>query len=103
MRELDRLRARRVPRAELERAKRYVVGQFTMGLERSMSRMVWVGENLLLSGRVPDAARVMRRIEALTADDVQRVARMVFRPQRMGLAYIGPPQDEARLARSIEL
>ena len=103
VRELDRLRARRVPRAELERAKRYVVGQFTMGLERSMSRMVWVGENLLLSGRVPDAARVMRRIEALTADDVQRVARMVFRSHRMGLAYIGPPQDEARLARSIEL
>lgn len=103
VRELDRLRARRVPRGELERAKRYVLGQFTMGLERSMSRMVWMGENLLLSGRVPDAARVVRRIEALTADDVQRVARMVFRPHRMGLAYIGPAQDEARLARSIEL
>jgi predicted Zn-dependent peptidase len=103
VRELDRLRVRRVPRGELERAKRYVVGQYMMALERSMSRMVWMGENLLLGGRVPDAARVVRRIEALTADDVQRVARMVFQPYRMGLAYIGPPQDEARLARSIEL
>jgi predicted Zn-dependent peptidase len=103
VRELDRLRARRVPRGELERAKHYVLGQFTMGLEKSMSRMVWMGENLLLSGRLPDAAGTIRRIEALDADDVQRVARMVIRPGRMGLAYVGPPQDEARLARSLEM
>jgi len=101
--ELERLRVRRVPRAELERAKQYVLGQFRMGLEKTMSRMVWMGESLLMSGRVPDEARTVRRIEALTADDVQRVARMVLRPNRMSVAAIGPPHDERRLARSIEM
>jgi predicted Zn-dependent peptidase len=102
-RELERLRTRRVPRAELERAKQYVLGQFTMGLEKTISRMVWVGENLLLGGRAPDQARTIRRLEAVTADDVLRVARMVVRANRMSLATIGPPQDEHRLARSIEI
>lgn len=103
VRELERLRTRRVPRAELERAKQYALGQFRMGLEKTMSRMVWVGENLLLGGRVPDAARTVRRIEAVTTDEVQRVARMVLRPNRMSVAVIGPPRDEQRLARSIEM
>jgi len=103
VRECERLRVHRVPRAELDRAKQYAVGQLSMGLEKSMSRMIWMGEELLLSGRVPDAAETVRRLRGVTAGDVQRVARMVFRPSRMGLAYIGPPQDEARLRRSIEL
>jgi predicted Zn-dependent peptidase len=103
VRELDRLRVRRVPPVELERAKQYVLGQFTMGLEKTISRMVWVGENLLLSGRVPDQARTIRRLKAITADDVQRVARMVVRANRMSLATIGPPLDEQRLVRSIEM
>ncbi|MBN1917487.1 MAG: insulinase family protein [Verrucomicrobia bacterium] len=101
--EFDRLRRHRIGRAELERAKQYAVGQLTMGLEKSMSRVVWIGENLLLSGCVPDPAETIRRLRAITADDVQRVARLVFRPGRTALAYIGPVQDEARLRRSIEL
>jgi predicted Zn-dependent peptidase len=52
---------------------------------------------------VPDQARTIRRVKALTADDVQRVARMVVRPNRMSLATIGPALDERRLARSIEM
>ena len=103
VRELDRLRAHRVPRAELERAKQYTLGQFSMGLEKSMSRMVWMGENLLLGGRVPDPSTTIKRIKALGADDVQRLARAVFRPNRMSLAYIGPAQDEARLTRCLEM
>jgi len=103
MRELDRLRARRVPRAELERARQYTLGQFTMALEKSMSRMVWMGENVLLSGRVPDPARTVKRIQAVSADDVQRIARAIFRPTRITLATVGPRQDEQRLARCLEM
>jgi len=103
IREVDRLRAGRVPRAELERARQYVLGQFTIALEKTMSRMIWVGEQLLLSGRVPDPQRTIRRIKAVSADDVQRIARAVFRPNRVNLAYIGPPQDERRLTRCLEM
>jgi predicted Zn-dependent peptidase len=103
VRELDRLRVRRVPPVELERAKQYVLGQFAMALEKSMSRMIWMGENLLLSGRVPDPARTVERVKAVSADDVQRIAQGIFRPGRIHLAYVGPAQDEQRLARCLEL
>jgi len=103
VRELDRLRTKRVPGAELDRAKQYALGQFAMALERSMTRMVWMGENVLLSGRLPDEAETIKRIKAVSADDVQRIARAVFRPKTIGAAVIWPARDERRLARYLEM
>jgi predicted Zn-dependent peptidase len=38
---------------------------------------------------------LMKRIEKVTASDVRRVAKDIFRPERMNLTVIGPHPDSA--------
>lgn len=52
---------------------------------------------------MPDPAKTADRIKAVDADDVQRIARAIFRPRRINLAYVGPAHDEQRLARCLEM
>ncbi len=45
----------------------------------------------------------MERIEAVTAEDVLKVARRVFTPHWLNLALIGPQADEAALQARLRL
>ena len=56
---------------------------------------------LLLEGRAARAARGLEGIEAVTADDVQRLAADIVRPERLSLAAIGP-LDEEPLAHALD-
>src|SRR5207237_6911785 len=95
--EVDQLRQDAVPEAELRKVKEYVKGRTELGLEDSASVAQWYAAQELLTDEVLTPDEVLARIEAVSADDVLRVARRVFTPEWLNLAYIGPPQDEARI------
>jgi zinc protease len=73
--ELDRIRRDPVSPGELARAKAYLLGQF--GLDRrTNARLAWYDAFFEALGVGPDFAdRYAQAVEAVTAEDVQRVAR----------------------------
>jgi predicted Zn-dependent peptidase len=74
--ELDRIRRERLSPAELVRAKGYLLGQFALD-RRTNARLAWYDgffESLGLSADF--AERYARAVEAVTAEDVQRVAQL---------------------------
>lgn len=89
-RELRRLRDERVPAAELQRARDYALGQLELSLENTENHMMWLGESVLNCGTVLAPSEMRRRLAAVTAADVQAVARDFFRPAGAGLALVGP-------------
>jgi predicted Zn-dependent peptidase len=91
--ELRRLRRSAPSRRELERAKEYVLGQIDLSLESTEHQMNWVGEQLLSYGRVHSPARVKRRLERVTAREIQQLARDMFRADRMNLALVSPQKS----------
>ena len=79
--------------AELRKARDYAIGQTLMGLESTTNQMMWMGESLLGYAQVQDPGNVEKKVCAVTADDVQRVACYCLSKGRLGVAVVGPVNE----------
>jgi predicted Zn-dependent peptidase len=86
--ELERLADGITPR-ELEVARGSITGSMALGLEDSGARMHRIGRAQLLHGRVPGMGEVMAAFDAVTVEDVARVASSLLGRPR-SLAVVGP-------------
>jgi predicted Zn-dependent peptidase len=57
----------------------------------------------VLEGKVREPDEVLAGIEAVTLEDVQRVAQDIIRQERLNLAVIGPFDDSARFEPLLDL
>lgn len=90
-RELQRMIDEPVGAAELERSKRYLAGVY---LYRNQLRGAVASSlaGLWIDGRPPeDLGQYTERVKAVTAADVQGVARRYFSPQEQSLVVVGDP------------
>jgi predicted Zn-dependent peptidase len=97
--ELQRLRDVPVTSDELERTKAYVRGGVLLGLEGTQQVASWLGSQECLQNRVRDIDEVIAQVNAVTAQDIQRVAQTCFAPEWRRLAIIGP--DDPRRAEHL--
>ena len=56
----------------------------------------------VLEHRLPDSEEVVRGLDAVTSDDVARVATELIATDRMRLAVIGPFDDASRFERLLD-
>ena len=103
LRELARLKNRPVGAGELKQAKDYVIGQTRLGLESTSQQMMWVGDGLLSRGRFVPPDEAIAKLAAVTAEDVQSVARDVLLPSRASFAMVAPEarEDDRTYARDL--
>lgn len=99
VRELKKLKDRRIGPAELKRAKDYVVGQIRLGLESTSQNMMWLGEHVISSDKVMPPEDAIKRIMAVDASQVQKVAAYAFRLRRASVALVSPGADSAAESR----
>ncbi|GHO86034.1 peptidase M16 [Dictyobacter formicarum] len=88
--ELTRLRQEPVPADEMQRIKAYVRGGILLGLEGTQQMASWLGSQECLYNRVWNVDEVIAKVDAVTVEDIQRVARNCFAPEWRRLAIIGP-------------
>jgi predicted Zn-dependent peptidase len=79
-----------VPEAEMTKARDYTVGTFRLSLETPMALAQRAGESLLTTGEIEPIEEVVAKLGAVTADDVMRVARRLFRREGVSAAVVGP-------------
>lgn len=103
MTEVARLLDEPVSEEELRKARDYAAGSFRLGLESPMSQAQRNGESLLLTGEIEPVEEVVAALRAVTAEDVQRVARRIFRPDNLAMAVVGPKPDRAALEAALTL
>jgi predicted Zn-dependent peptidase len=89
MRELSRLKQEIVSEAELGRARDQLKSNMVMGLESGSSRMANLARQEMYFGRFFGIEEITREIEAVTPDDIQRLACQLFRPEAMAIALLG--------------
>jgi predicted Zn-dependent peptidase len=89
-REFDDLMRNGPDPGELERAKRYAIGQSKIGFETTASHLFWSGETLLHHGRIVDPEEVRSAIRRVSAEDVARAAEKILPASRMAVAEIAP-------------
>src|SRR5437870_3153484 len=98
--QLRRLCDEPVPTSELTKAKEFFKGRLLLQMESTNSVATWYGGQEALTGRIEGVDENMAEIDAVTADDVKRIARELF-SQALQLAVIGPFRSEAPFLKQI--
>ena len=104
-REVRRLKDDLVGPRELARAREYILGQLRLSLDTPSSQMMWIGENLVSYGRNITAEEAADAVRAVTARDVQALAREFLSGARMSLSVVSPELeagDEPRLLKILK-
>ncbi len=93
MAELRDIRAKGVSQKEIENAKDYLRSKFSLSLETSSEVAFWLGEQEMVEGKIKTKQHILKEIHAVTLADVSRVARDIFKDDKLNLAVVGPYKD----------
>jgi predicted Zn-dependent peptidase len=96
--ELARLRDEPIPADELDKAKRYLSGGLELRMDETRHVASWIGGQEALHDRVLTIDEALAAIDAVTADDILRVAGNLVRDEGLRLAAVAP----ARYLRGID-
>jgi predicted Zn-dependent peptidase len=100
--ELKRIAAEPVPPDELEKARNFAKGRFVLQLENPQGLILFGLRREVLEGAAVEPDEVMAAIDAVTAEDVQRVAQELIADNRLKLALIGPFDDADRFQKLLD-
>lgn len=103
LKEYKKLCQTRVPEKELKKVKDYLKGTLVLGLESSHAQAEFFGFQELLENRIETIEHVMKMIDKVKAGDIMRVAKDIFREDRLNLAVIGPFEDDKEFKKLLKL
>ena len=88
---------------ELDRAREYSKGRIMLRMEDTRSVAMWQGGQEILLNRVSTVDEVVKAIDAVTLDDVNRVAGDIVKEDRLNLAIVGPFRSDRRFLKLLKL
>lgn len=94
--EIKRFTTEIIPEAELKKAKDYIASGFILGLETSDDWAEYMVRQEALKLDLQTPEEVIREINKVTAQDIQKLARQLFTDKNLNMAIIGPYKDAKR-------
>jgi predicted Zn-dependent peptidase len=88
-----------VPADELEKARALAKGRFVLQTESPNGLLLYGLRREVLEGRAAEPSELLAGLDAVTVEDVQRVAQAVIAGEGMRLALIGPFDDAERFEK----
>ncbi len=101
--EYKKICAEPVGKEELHKAKEGIKGRMAMGFEGSDEIIEYLVGQEVLTGEIKLLKEKMREIDKVTAADVQRVAKDIFKDKKLNLAVITPKANVAKLKKMLTL
>jgi predicted Zn-dependent peptidase len=99
--QLDRICSEPVSPVELGRARAYTRGRLELRMEDSGAVAGWIGTGEALLPRILTVEEVIERFEAVSAEDLLRVARQYLDPAGARLAVLGPFRSRSPFERAL--
>jgi predicted Zn-dependent peptidase len=99
--QLDRISTDPVRPEELDRARAYTRGRLELRMEDSGAVAGWIGTGETLLPRILTVDEVIAQLDAVTADELLRVARRILAPTQARLAVLGPFKSRSRFERAL--
>ncbi|TAL20715.1 insulinase family protein [Patescibacteria group bacterium] len=101
--EVKKIRDEGVGGKELASAKEFIKGKIILDLEETNEVADWYGRQYLFRRKMESPEEKMRRFARVSREQVQAVARDLFREERLRLALIGPFKDKTRFRKLLKL
>ena len=95
-RELRRLCEKRVSVSELNRTKEFLVGNFRLSHEKVTSKLFFYGQTMLAFNRLVAPQEQVDGIRTVTAEDIQAVAKEIFRPENRSVSWVLPKEERVQ-------
>jgi len=93
----------KVPVAELKKAKDNLKGKLSISLETSDARAFFYSGQELLEKKIMTPKEIFKKIDKVSVNDILKVARDIFREDRLNLALIGPFKNKGRFQKLLKL
>jgi predicted Zn-dependent peptidase len=101
--EFARIAAEPIEPDELEKARNFAKGRLVLSLEDPKGMILFGLRNEVLEGESREPEEVLAGLDAVTIEDVQRVAQDIIRGDRLNFALIGPFEEPARFEKLLAL
>ena len=92
-----------LPQDEVAKARELSKGRLLLRMEDSRSVAMWMGVQELLLDRVLTVDEVVDRINAVTVEEVDGVAREILREDQLNLAIVGPFRSDRQFRGMLKL
>lgn len=89
-RELRRICDKKVSKAELDRTKEFLAGNFRLSHERVTSKLFFYGQTMLAYGKLIAPSEQVAGIKSVTAEDIQQTARAIFKESARAVSWVVP-------------
>lgn len=103
LREYKRLCREKIPEKELKKAKDYLKGKMILELEPSDAKASFFAGQELLEKRISEPKEIFEKIDRISTNDILKLARTIFQPEKLNLALIGPFEDKEKFQRLLRL
>ncbi len=90
-----------VGKDELKKAKESIKGRMALGLEGSDDVVEYLVAQEVLQNQIVLPKDKVKAIDRVTAEDVLRVAKMIFTDKRLNIAVIGPEAKKTKLEKQL--
>lgn len=94
--EYEKLRYVEVPEEELKKAKEYLKGKLALTMEDSESVAMILARHELLYEDIENYNDIAKAIDAVSMEDIKRIANELFQPEKIHLSVIGPYEGAER-------
>jgi predicted Zn-dependent peptidase len=101
--EFGRLKTEKVGPKELQMVKDAITGSLFLSLETSDEVASFLGGQEVVKGSIISPDEYARKIQEVSADDVEKVARLAFVSGHLNLALIGPNKENIPVAQLMKL
>ncbi len=101
--ELSKIRADGVTEEELNKAKELSKGRLLLRMEDTRNVSGWLGGQEMLNGVVKSPDEIVALFDAVTLDDVKRVAKRLLDESKLTMAIVGPFKSDRRFAPLLKL
>jgi len=88
---------------ELQKTKDYMIGHMYMGLETTDSLATFYATEEAVAGKIKTLKEMEEEIRKVTAKDIQKVAKEVFKNEGLNLAVVGKGLDKKSLQKILKI
>lgn len=103
LKEYKKISRTKVSTAELKKVKENLKGKLSLYLETSDARASFCASQELLENKIMTPEEIFKKIDKVSQNDILKVAKEIFKPERLNLALIGPFKEKEKFQKLLRL
>ena len=103
LKEYKVLKDKKISHEELKKAKDYLKGSLILSLESSDAQTGFYASQEILEGKILSLKEKIKKVDEVSARDIQAVSREIFQSKKLNLALIGPFKNKENFAKLLKI